>query len=403
MFKIKRITSRAILDSRGNPTVETDVFLKNACGRAAVPSGASVGTYEALELRDKNKQYHGMGVDKAVKNVKEIIAPKLVNNDIQDQEELDALLCKLDGTVRKVHLGANAILSCSMAFAVAAAANQKIPLYEYIGKMTKHKFNILPVPAMNVINGGRHADNDIDIQEHMILPLGAKSFREAMRMGSEVYFLLKKLLRSRHGKASINVGDEGGFAPPLSDPNEPLEIIEEAIGEMGYNDKIKIGLDCAASEFYNKDKKVYSINKKNYTNGELVDFYSDLVSKYSIISLEDPFAEDDWEGFINITKKLGRKIQVVGDDLFVTNMQRLQKGISTEAGNNNYGVMVSHRSGETEDTFIADLVVGLKAGQIKSGAPARSDRTAKYNQLLRIEEGLDSKAVYAGKNFRQLS
>jgi len=409
-----------ILDSRGNPTVETDIILKKVIGRAAVPSGASVGSYEVLELRDGGPAFHGMGVEKAVQNVNKIIGPKLIGKDVRDQKELDLLMCKLDGTIRKVRLGANAILSCSMAIAGAAAAAMNVPLYVYIGKFTNNKSNLLPVPSMNVINGGRHADNNLDIQEHMILPIGAKSFKESIRMGSEIYFELKKLLKQRHGASSINVGDEGGFAAPFSEPSEPLNFIIKAIEELGYAGKIKLGLDCAASEFFNKKKKKYTINGKQYTSDKLVDFYIDLVSKYPLISIEDPFEEDDWEGFVNLTKKLGNKIQIVGDDLFVTNIDRLQKGINfgacnclllkvnqigsvTEAWNacklaydNDYKVMVSHRSGETEDSFIADLVVGIHAGQIKSGAPARSDRTAKYNQLLRIEEELGSKAIFAG-------
>ncbi len=425
MFTIENVKSRLILDSRGNPTVETDVYLKNHSGRAAVPSGASIGTYEALELRDGGSGFHGMGVENAVKNVNEVIGPKLVGKDVRNQEELDLMMCKLDGTLRKLRLGANAILSCSMAITCAAAAAQNIPIFRYIGNLTKNKSTILPVPGMNVINGGVHADNDLDIQEHMILPTGAKSFKESVQMGSEIYFELKKILKKHLGSANINVGDEGGFAAPLSEPDEPLEFIVKAIDELGYTGKIKLGLDCAASEFFNQEKKSYTINKKQYSSDELIDFYTDLALKFPIISIEDPFAEDDWDGFKGITEKLGSSIQIVGDDLFVTNMDRLLRGVAlnacnclllklnqigsvTEACNasklafeNDYGVMVSHRSGETEDTFIADLVVGINAGQIKSGAPARSDRTAKYNQLLRIEEELGSEAKYAGEDFRK--
>jgi enolase len=426
MYKIEHIKARLILDSRGNPTIETDLTINDIYGRAAIPSGASVGTYEALELRDGNSAFHGKGVDSALKNVNEILKPKLVGLDFRNQEEFDALLCETDGTTRKSRLGANAILSCSLAFARAVAEVEKIPLFKYISQLTNNKSNVLPVPAMNVINGGAHADNDLDVQEHMILPVGAKSFKECMQMGSEIYFELKKLLKKNFGQASINVGDEGGFAPNISKPSDALEIIIDAITECGYSGKVMLGLDCAASEFYDKDKEIYTVNKKAYTTGELIDYYADLVSKYPIISIEDGFSEDDWDGFTSITKKLGDKIQIIGDDLFVTNMDRLQKGIDTKACNclllkvnqigtlheslaasklsydNGYGVMVSHRSGETEDTFISDLVVGICAGQIKSGAPARSDRTAKYNQLLRIEEELGSDAIYAGNNFRQL-
>ncbi len=426
MFKIKDVKSRMILDSRGNPTVETDVVLKTGCGRAAVPSGASIGTYEALELRDGGNNFHGQGVEKAVENVNKILRPKLIGQNVENQEELDFLLCKLDGTLRKLRLGANAVLSCSLAIASAAAAVKKMPLFKYIGELTNTNADLLPVPAMNVINGGVHADNNLDIQEHMILPLGAKSFKESVRMGAEIYYELKRLLKSRYGTASINVGDEGGFAPPLSDPYEPLDLIVEAIEEYGYTEKIELGLDCAASEFYDNKKDKYTLSGKKYSSGELVDFYTELIAKYPIISIEDPFSEDDWDGFKSITKKIGSSIQIVGDDLFVTNMDRIQRGIETHSANclllkvnqigtlteacnafnratsNGYGVMVSHRSGETEDTFIADLVVGLCAGQIKSGAPARSDRTAKYNQLLRIEEELGSAASYAGYDFRQV-
>jgi len=423
MYFIEQVKSRAILDSRGNPTVETDIILKNIHARAAVPSGASIGTYEALELRDGENAFHGMGVDKAVQNVNEILGPKLIGKDVRNQEELDSLMCTLDGTHRKLRLGANAILSCSLAIARAAAAAMKIPLYQYIGRLTKNKSNLLPVPAMNVINGGRHADNNLDFQEHKIFPIGAKSFKESIQMGVEIYFELKKLLKDRYGPASINIGDEGGFASPLNDPSEPLDLIVDAIDICGYSKKIKIGLDCAASEFFDNDKLKYVLNGNRYSTDELVDFYVELVSKYPIVSIEDPFNEDDWNGFKDITEKMGNKVQIVGDDLFVTNMQRLQKGIETKACNclllkvnqigslteafnasklafdNGYGVMVSHRSGETEDTFISDLVVGIHAGQIKSGAPARSDRTSKYNQLLRIEEELGKNAKFAGKDF----
>lgn len=423
MYFIKKVKSRAILDSRGNPTVETDIILENVHARAAVPSGASVGTYEALELRDGENAFHGMGVNKAVQYVNKILGPKLIGKDVRNQEELDSLMCTLDGTHRKSRLGANAILSCSLAIARAAATALKIPLFKYIGQLTKNKSNLLPVPAMNVINGGRHAGNNLDIQEHMVLPIGAKSLKESIQMGVEVYFELKKLLKDRFGPASVNVGDEGGFASPLNDPSEPLDLIVDAIDTCGYSKKIKLGLDCAASEFFDNDKQKYILNGNKYSTDELVDFYVDLVSKYPIVSIEDPFNEDDWDGFKYITRKMGNKVQIVGDDLFVTNIQRLQKGIETKACNclllkvnqigtvteafnasklafdNGYGVMVSHRSGETEDTFIADLVVGIHAGQIKSGAPARSDRTSKYNQLLRIEEELGKNAKFTGKDF----
>jgi enolase len=427
MSKIEDIKARMILDSRGNPTVETDVFLDNIMGRAAVPSGASTGTYEAVELRDGDSAFHGKGVGSAIANVNSEIRAQLLGQDVSEQSKIDNLLCSLDGTDRKSRLGANAILSCSMAIAVAAAKAQNIPLYKHIGKLTDHDANILPVPSMNVINGGAHAGNKLDIQEHMILPIGAASFKDSVRMCSEVYFQLKTILKKSYGSSSINVGDEGGFAPPFNVPIEPLEFIIKAIEEVGYTDKIKLGLDCAASEFYDTDNKVYELDSKKYTNSELIDFYLELASKYPIISIEDPLAEDDWDGFVEITDKLGGKLQIIGDDLFVTNMDRLKHGIEMNACNclllklnqigsvtesfsaakmafdNNYSVMVSHRSGETEDNFIADLVVGICSGQIKSGAPARSDRTAKYNQLLRIEEELGSSAKYAGKDFRNVA
>jgi enolase len=365
-----------------------------------------------------------MGVETAVKNVNEIIGPALIGKDVRDQEQLDALMCELDGTPRKSKLGANAILSCSMAITCAAAKVSELALFKYIGQLTNNTSYVLPVPSMNVINGGQHAGNDLDIQEHMILPIGAKSFKESVQMGSETYAELKGLLKARHGAASINVGDEGGFAPPLSEPAEPLDIIDDAITEVGYNGKIKLCLDCAATEFFDNDKKVYNLKGEQYSSGELIDIYAELISKYPIISIEDPLAEDDWEGYKEITSKFGDTIQIIGDDIFVTNLDRLQKGIdigacnclllklnqigsvtesfkaSELAFNNEYGVMVSHRSGETEDNFIADLVVGISTGQIKAGAPARSDRTAKYNQLIRIEEELGSEARFAGANFR---
>ncbi len=417
------VRGRSIIDSRGNPTVETDIILKNAMGRAAVPSGASVGTYEALELRDGGSAFHGLGVNNAVRNVNEIIRPKLIGKDIRKQKELDSFLCKLDGTLRKIRLGANTILSCSMAITSAAAASKKMPLFRYIGQLTDNKANLLPVPAMNVINGGIHADNDLDIQEHMILPVGAKSFKESTQMGIEIYFELRNLLKEYYGSANINVGDEGGFAPPLSDPAEPLDFIVNAIQECGYTGKVKLALDCAATEFFDSSKKLYRLKGKDYTSYELIDVYADLIAKYPIISVEDPFAEDDWDGFKEFTNKFGKKIQIIGDDLFVTNIDRLKRGVDTGACNclllklnqigtvtesfqayklasdHDYSVMVSHRSGETEDHFIADLVVGICSGQIKAGAPARSDRTAKYNQLIRIEEELGDEARFAGDTF----
>jgi enolase len=420
MFKIKDVLARQILDSRGNPTIEVEVYTESGIGRASVPSGASKGKWEALELRDEEKAYHGKSVNKAIKNVRKIIGPALKGLDVREQRAIDKLMIELDGTKNKEKLGANALLACSLAAAKAAANGLGLPLYQYLGGVASY---VLPLPAMNVINGGEHAGNELDIQEHMLFPLGAKSFSEAIQAGSEVYHELKKIIKNRYGINAINVGDEGGFAPPLSDYREPFDLMVKAIEEMGYERKIKLGIDAAATTFYENGK--YKLSGKTYSTGELVDFYKELVSKYPIISIEDGFAEDDWEGFKAITKAIGKEIQIIGDDLFVTNINRLKKGVKEDICNalllkvnqigtfseaidaaqyafrNRYGVMVSHRSGETEDPFIADLAVGLNCGQIKSGAPARGERCAKYNQLLRIEEQLATQGKYAGEAFRR--
>jgi enolase len=420
MFKIKDILARQILDSRGNPTIEVEVYTENGIGRASVPSGASKGKWEALELRDKEKAYHGKSVDKAIKNVREVIEPALKGLDVREQRAIDKLIIELDGTQNKGKLGANALLACSLATAKAAANGLGLPLYQYLGGVASY---VLPVPAMNVINGGEHAGNELDIQEHMIFPVGTTSFSEAIQAGSEVYHELKQIIKKKYGINAINVGDEGGFAPPLSDYLEPFELMIKAIEEMGYKEKLKLGIDAAATTFYKNGK--YKLSGKTYSTGELVDFYKELVAQYPIISIEDGFAEDDWDGFKAITKAVGKEIQIVGDDLFVTNIKRLKRGVKAGACNalllkvnqigtlteaidaaqyafrNHYGVMVSHRSGETEDPFIADLAVGLNCGQIKSGAPARSERCAKYNQLLRIEEQLATQGKFAGKAFRR--
>jgi len=422
-FEITGIVAREILDSRGNPTIEVDVYTPVAMGRAAVPSGASTGIHEALELRDGGKRYHGKGVKRAVENVNKIIAPELLGMDVTLQRDIDMFMLELDGSENKSNLGANAILGVSLAVAKAAANALGIPLYRYLGGANAY---VLPVPMSNVINGGAHAGNDLDFQEFMIMPVGAKSFREAIQMVSETYHTLKKILMDKYGKLAVNVGDEGGFAPPMKEVTEPLDALVKAIEETGYKagDEIAFALDVASSEFYEKEKNVYVVGGREYTREGLIDLYKDLVSTYPIASIEDPVQEEDFEGFAMVTKELGKKIQLVGDDIFVTNVRRLKKGIEMGAGNAlllkvnqigtlseaidaaylafraGYGVVVSHRSGETEDSTIADIAVALNAGQIKTGAPARSDRNAKYNQLLRIEEELEGVAYYPGKKFR---
>ncbi|AJC71487.1 enolase [Thermococcus guaymasensis DSM 11113] len=422
-FEITAVVAREILDSRGNPTVEVEVYTPVSMGRAAVPSGASTGTHEALELRDGGSRYHGKGVKRAVENVNKIIAPEIIGMDVTWQRDIDTLMLELDGTENKSNLGANAILGVSLAVAKAAANALGLPLYQYIGGTNAY---VMPVPMSNVINGGVHAGNELDFQEFMIMPVGAKSFREGIMWVSETYHTLKKVIAEKYGKNAVNVGDEGGFAPPMKEVTEPLDVLIQAIEEAGYKpgDEIAFALDAASSEFYDEAKGKYVVSGKEYDRGELLELYRELVSKYPIVSIEDPFQEEDWEGFVMITKELGKKIQIVGDDLFVTNPKRIRKGIEMGAANAlllkvnqigtlseaidaaytafraGYGVVVSHRSGETEDATIADLAVALNAGQIKTGAPARSDRNAKYNQLIRIEEELEGIAVYPGKKFR---
>lgn len=425
MTAITKVFARQILDSRGNPTIEVDVFSESGFGRAAVPSGASTGSHEALELRDGDKRkYNGKGVLKAVNNVNKIIAPKLAGRDCLIQKEIDEFLIKLDGTKNKTRLGANAMLGVSMACARATATEKKIPLYQHIQETAgiEGKKYILPVPLMNIINGGAHAGNQLAIQEAMIVPLGANNFSEAIRAGAEAYHTLKSVILGKYGKNAINVGDEGGFAPPINSITEALELITESIRKSGYNGKVMIALDCAASEFY-KDGK-YNLEGLNMSSAELKEFYKALIKKYPIISIEDPFAEDDFAGFASLTSEIGRSTQIVGDDLLVTNTERIQKAINEKACNslllklnqigtvteainaakmakqNNWSVIVSHRSGETEDSFIADFAVGIQATQLKSGAPCRSERLAKYNQLLRREEELGRNAVFAGKKIR---
>ncbi|KAI4899323.1 hypothetical protein NFI96_011848 [Prochilodus magdalenae] len=469
-MSILKIHAREIFDSRGNPTVEVDLYTKKGLFRAAVPSGASTGIYEALELRDNDKtRYLGKalihvlktphqkgpfcdclvpalhvcpplgsvmvclslaGVSKAVDHINKTIAPALVSQSVSvlEQEKIDKLMLDMDGTDNKSKFGANAILGVSLAVCKAGAAEKGVPLYRHIADLAGNPEVILPVPAFNVINGGSHAGNKLAMQEFMILPVGASSFKEAMRVGAEVYHNLKNVIKEKYGKDATNVGDEGGFAPNILENKEALELLKTAISKAGYTDKIVIGMDVAASEFY-KDGK-YDLDFKSpddparyISPDQLADLYKSFVKDYPVVSIEDPFDQDDWQAWSNFTGSTS--IQVVGDDLTVTNPKRIAKAVSDKACNclllkvnqigsvteslqacklaqsNGWGVMVSHRSGETEDTFIADLVVGLCTGQIKTGAPCRSERLAKYNQLLRIEEELGDKARFAGKNFRK--
>ena len=424
MSKITKIKAREVLDSRGNPTVEVDVVTENGIFRAMTPSGASAGRHEALELRDGDKtRYFGKGTLKAVENVNKISAPKIIGIDCRQQETIDSLMIKLDGTENKDKLGANAILPVSMAVTKAGATAKNLPLYLYIGDLFGVIPHKLPVPMCNVINGGKHAGQENSIQEHMLMPTGAKCFTEGIRVISESYHHLAKLLKKRFGAGGTLIGDEGGFAPAqLTDVNERLDLMLKTVENAGYEDMMKIALDPASSEFFYGG--TYKIGDKSYSGGEMVDFYADLCKKYPIVSIEDGLAEDDWDSWVEITKKLGHTVQIVGDDLFVTNTKRIQKGIELKAANSvliklnqigsvtetlnaikmahdeGWTAVVSHRSGETEDNFIADLVVGTSSGQIKTGAPARSDRNAKYNQLIRIEEELGEKAEYPGIDFR---
>ena len=421
MSIITAIGAREILDSRGNPTVEVEVLLSdNSFGRAAVPSGASTGAFEAHESRDGDKdRYLGKGVQNAVRAVVETLDEALLDFDATDQRAVDLELMRIDGTSNKAKLGANAILGVSLATSRAAAESVDMPLYRYLGGSNAH---VLPVPLMNIINGGAHADNGVDIQEFMIVPLGAESFSEALRWGAEVYHTLKKLLTEK-GLAT-GLGDEGGFAPDLPTNRAALDLISEAIKLAGYKlgTEIALALDVASTEFYDEATSSYNFEGAKKTAGEMVAYYAELLENYPLVSIEDPLAEDDWAGWASITKELGEKVQLVGDDLYVTNPVRLQKGIDMAAGNailvkvNQIGTLtetmdavwlaqthgmnaiISHRSGETEDTYIADLAVATNAGQIKTGAPARSERVAKYNQLLRIEEELDESAKYAGRS-----
>lgn len=411
-LEIEKIHAREILDSRGNPTIEVDVWTGRGFGRAAVPSGASTGVHEALELRDGGDRYDGKGVLKAVKNVNEVIAPKIIGMDAIAQCEIDKLMIEIDGTPNKANLGANAILGVSLGVAKAAACSLELPLYRYLGGVSTSR---LPVPSFNVLNGGKHAGNELSIQEFMIEPVGAKSFKEGLRMAVETYHALGKILQGRYGVGATNVGFEGGYAPPLSKTRDALDAIMRAIDETGYNEEIRIGLDSAASSFYADGS--YSIDGNRLSPDEMVDYYADLVSTYPIILLEDPFEEEAYEDFAKLTTRLPNTI-IVGDDIYVTNPTRLKKGIEMHATNalllklNQIGsvseafdtarmafragfkIMASHRSAETEDNSLADVAVALGVELLKTGAPARSERTAKYNQLLRIQEELGDAARY---------
>ena len=422
-MRIQHIKAREVLDSRGNPTVEVDCVLENGVrGRAIVPSGASTGEHEALELRDGDKKrYLGKGVIRAVENVNGIIAPALIGEDATLQSHIDQMMLAMDGTQNKAKLGANAILGVSMAAARAAAEAHDLPLYRYIGGV---KASVLPVPMMNIVNGGAHADNNVDLQEFTIMPAGAPSFPEAVRMGAEVFHNLKKIL---HDNAlGTAVGDEGGFAPNLKSNQEAIELILRAIEAAGYKpgDQVAIALDAASSEFYDKKGKYIfkKSDKSAKTADDMVQLYADWVKKYPIVSIEDGLAEDDWDGWQTLTRELGKKVQLVGDDLFVTNTERLARGMGLGVANAilikvnqigtltetldainmarkaSFGIVISHRSGESEDTFIADLAVATNAGQIKTGSMSRTDRVAKYNQLLRINEELGDQAVYGGRD-----
>jgi enolase len=422
-MRIKSVKAKEILDSRGNPTIEVELTTKDGLFKAMVPSGASTGNYEALELRDGGKRFLGKGVLKAVKNVNSKIGKAIIGMDCTKQKEIDDKMIKLDGSKNKSKLGANAILGVSMAVCRAGASAKKIPLYKYIGKLCGNSKMILPIPSFNVINGGRHAGNKLSFQEFMILPVKAKNFKEAMQIGDEIYLILKEIIKKKYGSEDINVGDEGGFAPDISDNKEALELLMSGIKKSGYSKKVRIGIDVAASEFFKSGK--YNLNFKErkslLKSGEdMIEYYKKLVKKYNIISIEDGFDQDDFENWVKLNSLIGKKVQIVGDDLLVTNPHRIRRAIAENACNalllkiNQIGtisesiqafkiakdagwkIMVSHRSGETEDSFIADLAVGLGCGQIKSGAPCRSERLAKYNRLLEIEDELGENRSYGG-------
>jgi len=412
--RILSIKAREVLDSRGNPTVEAEVRTKFGLSRAIVPSGASTGKFEALELRDGGKRYSGMGVLNAVNNVNKIISKKLSGKDVSDQYLLDNMMIQLDGTPNKSKLGANAILAVSMACLRAAANAKGKPLYEQIASTVENKKLILPIPCFNIINGGKHAGTKLDVQEYMLIPTGAKTFAQALQIGSEVYHELKKIIEAQFGKTATNVGDEGGFTPPVEEINEPLDLISKAVENLGYQKQVKYGIDFAATTFVKNGR--YYIEGSEHGASDLIERYSEIISNYPIFSIEDPLAEEDWSNWTKLTSELGNKVHIIGDDLLVTNQRRIEKAMIMDACNglllkvNQIGTvteaieagqlantrkwitMVSHRSGETEDDFISDLAVGLGNGLMKSGATARGERTAKYNRLLRIEEELGKKA-----------
>lgn len=420
-FAIKTITAREVLDCRGNPTVEAEITTESgAQGRADVPAGRSRGEHEAFELRDGGGRYAGTGVLTACKNIRETIAPKLKGLDITRQIEIDHTLISLDGTANKSKLGGNAIVGVSLAAARTAANALGLSLYRYVGGP---RSSILPVPLLNLINGGKLAATDLDFQEHIILPVGAKTFSEAMAMGTEVYFLLGEQLAKKYSKYVLNTADEGGYTPPMTDPREALDAELKACEELGYAKEFVLALDCAATHLYDNKKKTYHLMRKDWSREKMIDYYEDLCKAYPLVSIEDPLQQEDFEGFAELTRSL--KIQIVGDDLFATNVKRLQTGITIGAANallwkvnqvgtltealdaayrafrNGYAVQASERSGQTEDPWLADLTVALGTGQIKTGAPCRSERTAQYNQLFRIEEELGQEAIYPGRSFRK--
>jgi len=421
-FKIKEIRAREVLDNRGYPTIEVQVSTEgNVSAWADVPCGRSTGKNEAFELRDGGKRFLGFGVRKAIKNVENVIAPQLIGKDVREQREIDQTMIEIDGTKNKSNLGSNAIVGVSLCVAKAAADSLGLPLYRYIRGVNA---NILPTPLLNLINGGKLAATELDFQEHIVIPIGARSFFEAMRMGTEVYLELAKIMEKEWGRHSLNTADEGGYTPiGMKDPREAFDAELKAIKELGYEDKFVLGIDAAASHFYNEKKEKYIFMEKEMSREQLIDFYEDLCSAYPVKSIEDPLMEEDFEGFAELTRSLN--IQIVGDDLFVTNIERLKKGIEKGAGNavlwkvnqvgtltealdtaefayrNGYGVQVSERSGQTEDTWLADMAVALNAGQIKTGAPCRVERISQYNRLFRIDEELGKSARYAGKNFRR--
>jgi len=422
-FRIEKILSREVLDSRANPTVQVDLYTASGFGRFSVPSGKSKGRLEAIELRDGDRQrYTGLGVQKAVENVNSILGPKILGMDSREQEKIDEILINLDGTDNKARLGANAILGVSIALARASADTAKSPLYRALAGGRKP---ILPLPLMNILNGGQHAGNDLSFQEFMVMPAGFRTLKDALRCGAEVYHALRVRLEAKYGKSATNVGDEGGFAPPISSVEEALGQINDAVEEAGYSpgQNVILGIDAAADSFYNDKDRTYAVDGREIDTDELLELYISLQEKFPLKSIEDPFHDEDFENFSRITKKLGAKLQIVGDDLFVTNIKRVAQGIRVKAANAllvkinqigtltetieavemarkaDYGLVLSHRSGETEDNSIADISVGFATGQIKAGAPARGERTSKYNRLLLIEEELGSSARFYGPEF----